>query len=79
MTEGSIESGSILGETLASYNRRPRTFRPGRRCKVDSCQTLLSIYNSGDYCGTHDGFRFGARSMAVERDGDGDWTVLQAG
>jgi hypothetical protein len=51
------ESASIMGEALASYNRRPRTFRAGRRCSFEGCSTLLSIYNSSDFCGTHDGYR----------------------
>ncbi len=48
------ESQSILGEGFRSDNRRPRTFRAGRRCSFAGCSTLLSIYNESDRCSTHE-------------------------
>jgi hypothetical protein len=60
------ESASIMGEALASYNRRPRTFSAGRLCHFDGCTTRLSIYNSSNFCGTHDGYRSEMQAPAIE-------------
>ena len=48
---------SVGGESLISYNRRPKTFRPGRQCRFDGCATRLSIYNSDEFCARHRGSR----------------------
>jgi hypothetical protein len=64
----SNESTSIMGEALASYNKRPRTFRAGRRCHFESCTTVLSIYNSGDFCCSHDGYRSDGQGDPVLED-----------
>jgi len=53
MTMGTEEP--VGGESLVSYNRRPRTFRAGRMCRYEGCTTRLSIYNSDDYCSFHAG------------------------
>jgi hypothetical protein len=62
------ESNSIMGEVLASYNKRPRTFRAGRRCHFEGCTTVLSIYNSEDFCGSHDGYRSDGQGDSVVED-----------
>jgi len=28
----------------------------GRRCKMEGCKTILSIYNEGEYCFIHSGY-----------------------
>lgn len=45
------------GSTPAS-GRRPKTVDKKRRCASDSCETVLSRYNLGDYCRPHTPIRF---------------------
>jgi hypothetical protein len=46
-------SDSVSAEPVGANRRTPRTFRPGRRCAVPGCQTLLSIYNGAKHCAAH--------------------------
>jgi hypothetical protein len=46
-------SDSVSAEPVGTNRRTPRTFRPGRRCAVPGCQTLLSIYNGAKHCAAH--------------------------
>jgi hypothetical protein len=56
---------SVTGESLVSYNRRPRTFRPGRLCRAEGCTTRLSIYNSDCFCAAHVGYETLASPASV--------------
>jgi hypothetical protein len=75
------DSDSIGGEALISYNRRPQTFRAGRKCRFDGCSTLLSIYNSGEFCAAHDGCPAGPLfgPDGKETTSLTDWASRQAG
>jgi hypothetical protein len=46
-------SESVSADPLGTYRRTPRTFRPGRRCAVPGCLTVLSIYNGAKHCAAH--------------------------
>jgi len=45
-------TGGIAGERFTN-GTAARTFPPGRVCRDRQCQTVLSIYNGGDYCSSH--------------------------
>jgi hypothetical protein len=59
MSSGAEEA--VGGEALVSYNRRPRTYRPGRLCRHPGCTTRLSIYNADDFCASHIATELAAR------------------
>lgn len=43
-----------IGATPISRGIRPsRTFKAGRRCRHEGCDTILSIYNEDPYCSLH--------------------------
>jgi hypothetical protein len=54
---------SIAGQVPLAYRSVPRTFAPGRICKVDDCNTVLSVYNANQFCVVHD---FDTRLSAVD-------------
>ena len=44
---------SIGGSSLTSSRKASHSFRAGRVCKDEECETILSIYNSEDWCAHH--------------------------
>ena len=56
---------SVGGESLVSYNHRPRTFGQGRLCLFEGCSTRLSIYNSEDFCARHGATHSGIHILAA--------------
>jgi hypothetical protein len=43
-----------LGGSDLVHGRPVRTYRPGRTCRVDGCDTRLSMYNPNARCALHD-------------------------
>jgi hypothetical protein len=54
-------SESVSGERPVTYRRTARSYSAGRTCAVESCPTVLSIYNSSKHCAAHNDRRFRAR------------------
>lgn len=44
---------TVSVRALDDHQRPPRRFPPGRVCAEYGCDTLLSIYNEGNYCSKH--------------------------
>lgn len=44
--------------SVPAVGRRPKATDQRRRCADDSCHTVLSRYNLGDYCRPHTPIRF---------------------
>jgi hypothetical protein len=47
----------LNGSTAGQPGREPRTYREGRVCDADGCETLLSRYNRSDLCWQHEPLR----------------------
>jgi hypothetical protein len=47
----------LNGSTAGRPGREPRTYREGRVCDADGCETLLSRYNRSDLCWQHEPLR----------------------
>lgn len=47
----------LNGSTGGQTGREPRTYRAGRVCEADGCETLLSRYNRSDLCWQHEPLR----------------------
>lgn len=41
------------GSMVTSHARPSRSFDDGRVCRDSGCRTVLSVYNSGDFCSVH--------------------------
>jgi hypothetical protein len=48
-----VAGGSILGEMVGARQHRSRTYSARRECRIAGCATVLSIYNSKQWCGMH--------------------------
>jgi hypothetical protein len=46
-------AGMYANRVGGSPKRRPRTFDEGRICANADCQTIISRYNSADFCFRH--------------------------
>jgi hypothetical protein len=45
---------SLTGHSLSSSERPSKSFGKDRTCREPSCETKLSMYNSGKYCYKHE-------------------------
>jgi len=45
---------SVQGTPFGGSDRPSRTFGSGRVCREPGCGTVLSKYNNGKYCYTHE-------------------------
>ncbi|MFA5403250.1 MAG: hypothetical protein WC318_07140 [Candidatus Omnitrophota bacterium] len=54
MTHATITMDLSAKEAMpVSFGRQVKTYLRGRVCQHPGCGTVLSIYNSGKYCGVH--------------------------
>jgi len=53
MIEPAEIEGSVGAEGIHS-GEPSKTFKSGRICATPDCRTVLSIYNSGNYCSLHE-------------------------
>lgn len=49
-----VSDYSISGSRFSSEEGTVKQFPGGRVCANESCATVLSIYNDGDFCARHE-------------------------
>lgn len=54
LTKRPQERSSVAGPILALRGPMVDTYPQGRVCRRYDCETLLSIYNGGEYCAVHE-------------------------
>ena len=54
----SMRTDTIKGRSIRPSARRPKQYASDRVCAADGCDTLISRYNSKEYCHTHAPKRF---------------------
>jgi len=45
---------AVGGRPISGNDRPSRSFKAGRVCRENGCETILSIYNNGSFCSQHE-------------------------
>ncbi len=45
---------AVGGRPISGNDRPSRSFKAGRICRENGCETILSIYNNGSFCSQHE-------------------------
>ena len=48
-----MRSDTIKGQAIRPRSRRPKQYASNRVCAHEACETLISRYNSKEFCHTH--------------------------
>jgi hypothetical protein len=48
-----LMNGSIQGQPVGAFPKKPKAFALQRVCESEECMTVLSMYNPGPRCAIH--------------------------